>query len=421
LTWAQWLMDSGKPGQAEEVLKKAISMAPEESGAYAMLGEMYANREDYAKAMKVWSQWLNLRIDTFSQVGFINKIARTLLDKNQHQVAYDLASISAQSGQAEAGLLKAEAAEGLGMYEEAEKLINDVIRRYPYGRVSVYLALFHLRQGDFESAATTLRKNKDRGEFMFYKHDVVDIFAKNNQAGSAFNFVSRVEDREDGVRMSWMFGEALMKKGFHKEAADVFRPWISKSAYDNAQPYTFAMLYFKAMREGGLATDQQILDEIWGLIQDDPKVREFFGLILVMNGMYDQGYMALKRLMVENPAQRDLRLFIIAYAWLGGSQDPRQAKWILEAAANVEQPWTADLVMYVLGEMDENEIRRLADDRDKAADLHYALGLMSRKKGDVQTATKHFLICLDTMSEKNLGYMFGRFELKRMHEKKENI
>ncbi|MDH4183114.1 MAG: hypothetical protein OEV92_02745 [Nitrospinota bacterium] len=415
LLQAQWRLDRGETTEAELVLSKALTRYPKEYATYLRLGELYMGAKEYEKAERIWSRYLTSASPSLREVHIRNMITRSRLERGQYEAAYAMAQEPMRSGQGDALDLYAMAAEKLGKTDEAKRIRELEAARYPTSSAPVRLAMFHLRQNDASSAVSVLSSHKQNHYFLYYKEKVVEAFVQAGKVDKAFDFVQTVEGKGDDVRVRWVFGVALMDKGYFREAAEVFRPMISRSAAAAQQPYTFAMLYYRAMTEGKLADEATVLNEIDQLMEKDRKVREFFAIVLMSQGLYDPAYYVIKRNLDAHGFSKDVEYYHVAFAWLGGSRAPDRTNWLRSLSQKPESQWTKALIKFMLGELELEKLQAMVDgDKEKSLELHYTLGMNSLKEGDPLSATRYFQICMDTTLVKSLEYKLALNELRRL-------
>lgn len=410
---ARWHRDHENFEEAEGYYKKAIARSPGELPAVKDLGQLYSDRKDYRKAIKIWKGYLKYDDTTLSAVVIKNRIGKAYMDMGWNEKAYDLLLKNKESYQYGALVNFALASEKTGRMLQAEEYFRKAAERYQSNDAPVEFALFYLRQNDKESAVRILREYERYNHYTYYFSALIDYGIEKNELTLVKDVVYKVKDGTPDIWVLWNLARKYEKKDKYGMAAELYKSLLDH----NVQPYNFANWYYGAFKKGGRGDLDEAIDWTVSKISGDKRNVMYFGVRLLSDGHYDAAYKVFRDFDKANDYRKDVIFLFMTMAWKASGADPAGEREIREKADSYTLGGIhRDLVGYLLGDIEEKDLMIKINDPDKACEAHYTLGLVKAANGNMDEAIKHLVISLETKASTNIEYEYANELLEKIRK-----
>lgn len=406
---AKWYQNRDKKEQAIEFYEKAIKEFPTELTAYEDLGLLYKKIGEYEKALLVWRNYLDYDDKTLNGVFIRNRMVKLYLETQQYQKAYDISKIAKDSWQNGALLRFAEASEKLNNLKEAEEYFKHAAERYP-NESGTDLALFYLRQDQFDKAIEVLKKHKTNNSPHYYFEKLAGHAIEQNNPDIATKVFWGVEEDnpENKVKFKYLISY-YAKKQLYAQAAKFLEP-LAKSPDDPRKNYqhVFAAEYLDYSVKAKLNTESEVTEELLKIYERfNPAIIGYSILNLLSQGHPIAAKKFTYKLLEMSPIRnREAYLTILGVIWQITGKSPEDKVTLKKLI--VDHPlsdWAKTKFAFLLDEIDDNTLFAEANNPDRECEVHYYLGFIKAQNPDLkQEAIRHFLISLETKATKNIEY-----------------
>lgn len=401
---AAWYHKNGNNKAAISYYNQAIKASPSQKIAYYELGEIHRKEKKYDDAIKMWGEYLQYDQHSLSAVSIRNAMGNAWLEKGEYKKAYDIFMESKNSAQAGALLGFAEVSEKTGKTLQSEKYFKKAAERYPVGSCPAKLGVFYLRQNNPDMAYQVFREYKRFNQFYYYFNDLIDYFIEIKNPKKVVQLVRNIEKGTDYAIMShyiMVLADIFASKKEYDIASSLMRPLAQ-----NGRKPIYVSNYWDFNIKGKISPPEKVLSDIVRWHSGSDYILNDFGPHLIETGYYDEALKALDHLFTDKRSQRkeDLQAAIVnmALAWRLGSRDPNIKKKIKSRIKDLGgDGWWTYRVGFLLGEIDEKEILKLADTQEKRTYIYYYIGMINKENGKKDEAIDHLLMCLETMEPRH--------------------
>lgn len=411
----RWAEEKGDLEKAEAYYQRALRLGGS-AAAVERLVDIYVARSDFYKAEKALKGYLKKGDDSREYDAARNKLARLYLERKRPDDAYHLIKGIEGTWSGESMVLYARAAETLGEDTEAAMFHNMALERHPSSPAPVELALFHLRQGRRDEAASLLQDYKRYNPPGYYFHGVVEHFGQTGNAADVVKFISEVEDGKPEKNLFHAIWRELMNIQAYKAAALAVLPHMSGPLEET--PYSYAGRYYQAMAREEPDKASAALGEAMKALEDDKLKWLYFGSWLVTRGYYAEALGVFDEYAQALQGWSGHAAVRMGGAWLLGGLG-EEAKNAVEKriAAPSTSRWHAALAGYYLGDVEEEKLLELAADLGSRVEVLYALGVDRQTKGQTEEAEKFFIMALETGDSQQMEYHLAMAAARRVGEK----
>ena len=390
-----------KTDQAILFYEKALAQGPAQQTAYMELGKIYEGLKQYDKAIETWQGFLKYDNNSLSAVEIQNSIGQVWLDRGEYDKAYEVFLESQKSGQARALLGFAEASEKTGRMLQSEKTYQRAAQRYPSGRCAAELGLFYLRQNNMESASRIFKEYKRYSRPGFYLPGLVEHCVKSGQAEKAIELVRTIESGQKEYDFNRMLADVYIWTNQHKLAADLLKPYTTGGVRGSIEMEK----YWECMIKGGLSTPGELSSKaIPSGTNGDSLALETLAWFLVKNEYYEESLKIFSELFQKQNQQinayREHQVVQFSIAWSMSGRDQNVKDEILRVLkSTVQTPWIESKILFLLGDLDQAELLKRADDEDTRGQAQLCVGLSRLKDGKKREAMQYLLLSLENMKE----------------------
>jgi len=400
---ARGMAQKGRTDEAIAIYRRLLALGGKSSSP-AELAILLKRQNKYAEAERLMKEHIKNDDGSFNFVDPKNTLAQIYLKQNKNQEAFDLMKVAKDSWQAGALINYARAAELLGKLDLAEKYFGYAAERYPAGFSPVYLAMFHLRQGERQKAVATLKQYKTYNHYTYYFKKAVAHFSRAGAPEEITKLISEVEGSPLTGDMVYGLHWALMDARQYAMVAKLTRPFIKGNIKES--PAYHAINYINATAKANPAQTQDAIAEVKKALSDKPILWGAMAMLLHKYGYYGEAFELFREWGDHIAKRRDDGTLMMAASWKALGDDPA-LRPVIENRLQFQdiEPGRRSLIGYYLGDVSDEQLRAGITEPGRAVLSFYAMAADRISKGQLDEADKLMVLAIETGESRYL--MFG--------------